>query len=524
MTPAPESNNRLDLLKRAIADSTALFLLNQPLPALPPIVPWGPGDSSPDKPFSRLVPPPQEDPGTYAAVTELLLTVCFALRTTSKAFEEKEESKSELEGPIVLGKTPLSSLKEEEIRDYLRQLPSGFLEGPDEQVVSLSPSERESLLKTVTDAALFVLSNPKAETLPHPLVELAFEVAELELSEKELPISLLCAALHTLHAEIEQQMIVARWEGDDTGYKLLVAIEKEYANHFPLVDSGASLREGALVEQGEIGFSDKDPLGTWNLHECIALVVKNTRTGRIFLAHVDYDRDLERLDSAFKKLGTVGGDTLQVRLVGAKYDDMSGDSRQALASHTTLHRTLTELHQACLRCGVEGEILSAQVLEEHQPSAFIVEPESFSLTHAVIPSSSQDAILRRALLLLDEWDTELRDGPDLIEKQEKAPLILSAEAHARLQDLLVLPEGWLLSQRMQEEFFTDWPDEFSVRWKHEMREIRRALESAYADLFAESVPDSSFLELVRQFPIAVGDGAKRYNEVLRQCISDYLKG
>lgn len=516
----PQSETKSALITRALADAAALFLLSQSLPATTrethhPTDPL-PSDRSfttSEDLFSTLSTPrrPHSPEGTHAPegspILEFGLLLGFALGARGSR-QEKETSASLPPTSVTLGSGDISLGTPESIREYLRSLPSGFTP---ETINSHSPLWVERLPATLGQTLLLGVQEDKiTDRMGHFISQV------VEEGGATLPI--LCTLLHDLHEILEDQMHIEKWDHDDPRYQCLLELEREYAVHSPLLEA-VDMQDGFIVEQGEIGFSETTPLSTWNLHECVALAVRNDRTGKMFLAHLDYDRDLHGLADALERLGTVASDQVSIRIVGAKYDQGPEECEQTLASRTTLHRVLTELDRACAAKEIQGTIVSAQVCEEDQPTALTIDPISFSLCQGTVSASAPDIHLRRAVLILDEWDTELKRGPDLLNPEAaRTPIILSPTAHSRLQELLFVPDGYLLSERMHDEFFTGWPKDHVLRWKFEVREIRTALQESYSSLFADITPQEEHLKLLRELPIAVGEGSEVHNRALRELI------
>lgn len=181
--------------------------------------------------------------------------------------------------------------------------------------------------------------------------------------------------------------------------------------------------DARMVEQKEIGFSDREPLGSGNIHDCICVCVRNSVSGKVGIAHIDTNTDIHSLKILFDGLeypGRSDETRFQVRLVGARFMHRA-EKEHAERSQNNFMNVLGFLTQT-----KNVEIISAAVGNMKQPTSFVLDPQSFNMVEAIpdFPNAYKD--LSGGIPYVESGLNPLRVAFDLTQSPKREPLLLSA--------------------------------------------------------------------------------------------------
>ena len=167
------------------------------------------------------------------------------------------------------------------------------------------------------------------------------------------------------------------------------------------------------VEQGEIGFSANEPMGTDNVCDCLAVIVRDPVTKKTALAHVDAATGHGALKDVFDRMPKPGPQDppLQVRLVGSSQTTNPNAKRN-------LSRVISSLQDQHV------DILSADVLNEKAPSTFVVDPKTFEVKEAFPARDNPDRYIATGIKLVTTANDNagLRVAFDLTASPERAAI------------------------------------------------------------------------------------------------------
>jgi hypothetical protein len=181
---------------------------------------------------------------------------------------------------------------------------------------------------------------------------------------------------------------------------------------------GAADATAHRIEQGEMGFSADKPIGTDNVSQCVVLMLHDPVSKKTGLAHVDIESDKKSLDLMFKRMPK---NQLQARIIGARFDtDMD--------SHINLEGVIDFLRSR------DVDLLSADILNYHGPSAMVVDPKTFEVKEAVPEGHNVNRQLSNALHLFAGLEKDVHLSFDFTISPERAPLLLNRAAVAKLRD------------------------------------------------------------------------------------------
>lgn len=179
------------------------------------------------------------------------------------------------------------------------------------------------------------------------------------------------------------------------------------------------------VEQGEVGYTIDQRIGTDSLAQCISPIMQNTDTKMTALAHIDFGCDVGSIDDVLRRLGYDGsGPPISLRLVGGNNANTSSNDavNQKMASNATNNvvRLLTHLQKRNIN------IISSDILDGEQPISVVVDPHNFSLHEAVPGKENPDFFLAqgRALLFYGEG-RPLFDAFDLSKSVDRNPIYIN---------------------------------------------------------------------------------------------------
>lgn len=141
------------------------------------------------------------------------------------------------------------------------------------------------------------------------------------------------------------------------------------------------------VEQHEVGFSNKEKIGTDNIQQCVAVILHDPVTKKTALAHVDKFTDASSLSDVIKQFPP--GTKLNAYLVGGR--DRSPGSKEV--SDENIRKVSTELQKHS-----SVNVKAADVGDKGAPSGIVFDPQTGKLEHAV-PGKHHETTPERKLLL-----------------------------------------------------------------------------------------------------------------------------
>jgi chemotaxis receptor (MCP) glutamine deamidase CheD len=194
------------------------------------------------------------------------------------------------------------------------------------------------------------------------------------------------------------------------------------------------------VEQAEIGFSDKAPIGTDNVRDCVCVMVRDPVTHKTGLAHIDYSTGIYSLQRLFDRMPA--DSRLEVRLVGACYGK---DKELSDTSIENMQKVTNFLS------GKNVDILSTDIYDENQPRAVVVNPETFAITEQRPGKENPDKRLGNGMPFISFPGKSLHVAFDLTRSPERAPHLLTENEVSCIGN-----ESHRVPQRIYEGFKQNW--------------------------------------------------------------------
>jgi hypothetical protein len=173
------------------------------------------------------------------------------------------------------------------------------------------------------------------------------------------------------------------------------------------------------VEQGGIGFSADEPIGTEHVGNCVAVIARDPLSGKTGLAHYDALSTPESLQCLFDNLPDR---KLDIVLIGAMYDeDTVGDDYLRDTSASNLKDVLGFLADKNVN------VVGARIHDPNQPTNFVVNPKDFSFAPVSPDRPNPDKDLAFARKFLTGQKQPLAIEFDLTQSKERFPYLLDSE-------------------------------------------------------------------------------------------------
>ncbi len=173
------------------------------------------------------------------------------------------------------------------------------------------------------------------------------------------------------------------------------------------------------VEQGGIGFSAEEPIGTEHVGNCVAVIARDPVTGKTGLAHYDAVSTPESLERLFDRLPDR---RLDVVLIGAMYDENTvGNDYLRDTSRSNLNDVLSFL------ANKNVNIVGARIHDPNQPTNFVVSPKDFSFAPVSPDIPNPDKGLAFARNFLAAPKQPLAVEFDLTQSKDRFPYLLDRE-------------------------------------------------------------------------------------------------
>lgn len=167
------------------------------------------------------------------------------------------------------------------------------------------------------------------------------------------------------------------------------------------------------VEEGEIGFSADERIGTDLVSQCVTILARDPKTHKTAIAHIDYQVNLDSLDQLFAGFGD---GKIEMRLIGASHTESDH-------SKNNLEKVLRHLADKNV------DIISADILQGPSAAAnAVVDPKDFSVEEKIPTRHTINANIGNALLSFCKNGKPLEVQFDLTKNKERAPIFLTREA------------------------------------------------------------------------------------------------
>lgn len=359
-------------------------------------------------------------------------------------------------------------------------------------------------------------------------------IAYTELGDKERAIELLIQARQNFE---ESNDIVNFYYSSDHAHNLImeviienVELKDKYsklANDLrKSVVSNYSYREGSLedknayrIEQGELGFSSKEPMGTDNLQSCSCIILRDAITKKTALAHFDHGTKTDSLDLMFSRLPK--NNQLESKLFGTR-----GNNWNKKTSQANLNKVSKYLKDKNVN------VLSSDVLEDEEHiSSLTVYPETFEVKALSPSKNSQDKEIAtfKAQLLHDK---PIRVAFDLTTTKERAPVLLTKTAVEEIRDRYLGKSDIdiYLYERDVEESKADTTYEVAKsiiitnEYEKQFNAIATILEEKFKEFEEKGLNprgevNRNFLNALAEAPIHIGINA----EIANKPLVDFIK-
>ncbi len=252
------------------------------------------------------------------------------------------------------------------------------------------------------------------------------------------------------------------------------------------------------IEQGGIGFSADEPIGTEHVGNCVAVIARDPTTGKTGLAHYDALSTQESLQSLFDRLPE---GNLDVVIIGAMYhENAMGNDYLQKTSASNLDDVLHFLSSKNVN------IIGVRISDPQQPTNFIVDPKDFSF-HPVspnIPNSDKDLAFARKFLTGQKQPLTIEF--DMTESKERFPYFLDETQVQNINDHV---KGKSFAE------VAAWHRSLGARGGFEDVQANLSLECylpAYERAIDSLIRDHGTTEsMVRSQPIYVGENADLAN-------------
>lgn len=183
--------------------------------------------------------------------------------------------------------------------------------------------------------------------------------------------------------------------------------------------SAAIYSSAHRIEQGGIGFSADEPIGTEHVGNCVAVIARDPVSGKTGLAHYDAVSAPESLQRLFDNLPDR---KLDIVLIGAMYDENTvGNDYLRDTSTSNLKDVLNFL------ANKNVNIVGARIHDPDQPTNFVVNPKDFSFSSVSpdIPNPDKDLAFARKFLTGQKQPLAVEF--DLTQSKERFPYLLDSE-------------------------------------------------------------------------------------------------
>lgn len=278
-------------------------------------------------------------------------------------------------------------------------------------------------------------------------------------------------------------------------------------------------RQGGLasdahrIEEGEVGFSSRERIGTDNVSQCLAIIAQSPITKKTGVTHLDNQVDIQSLDHFFEQIGT---DRLQIRLVGARF---IGDVR----SLRNIKAVMDFMHH------VHGDVISADIYDgDDGPSTLVVDPQTFTLEEKIPAYPNRHEMASNAVLNFTKDGKPLITQFDFTQSANRAPIHLGS---SMLQDFRAHYLGkreWEIERHLMIEDYADRP--ICVRWMkglealywQEWAPLHQHLEEKLASGQVPQKDAQKAYQALNWQSFYVGDGAPTFNRAIHNWLENDL--
>lgn len=179
--------------------------------------------------------------------------------------------------------------------------------------------------------------------------------------------------------------------------------------------------ESYMISQGCYGTSKNAPIGTQHVANCIAIVLRDSKTNLTSLVHFDAHTSPESLDKVFKNFE---GQSREAAIIGAKYAETDDSNYKGYYQDTSRTNLLTVLS---LLAAKDVKLTSAWVADINQPHAFLIDTKSGQM-HVGTPSITdpeQNILFATRYFSAGPHDIAL--AYDLTKSKERTPMPLNEQ-------------------------------------------------------------------------------------------------
>lgn len=192
------------------------------------------------------------------------------------------------------------------------------------------------------------------------------------------------------------------------------------------------------IEQGEVGYSIDQRIGTDFLAQCISPIIQNPMTKMTALAHIDQAVDIESLDDVLRILGyDYLGAPLLVRLVGGNDSDASGNAGSKKFMASVANENVLRLLEYLKKRNVN--IVSSDIMQGGQPTSVVVDPVQFSLQEAIPGKENPDFYLAQGRAILGVGERPLYEAFNLACSADRSPIKIDRRLVMALYSLSNVP-------------------------------------------------------------------------------------
>lgn len=276
----------------------------------------------------------------------------------------------------------------------------------------------------------------------------------------------------------------------------------------------SSAKPALRVMQGEVGFSDRQLIGTENFFDCIVMILRDPESCKTSLTHFDYGRDFQSLMLILERMPRR---ELEAILLGAGYAQNDNASRHQR------ERSLTNIRDIYAFLSDKNvNIVASHMGNEFQPTSVVVDPQSFEC-HLAIPSIDNFDAWTFGRRYLTKGPHLLHVAFDTTDSDKRFPVLLTRDEVAALSTLQGMDEGsraeWL-ERNGDLEHHTSSSAEIRARQIGVLCE-EYACEITRIMNWVKSCNPSFNRDVLSGIPVYVGKHAGGYN---RKIVADLFEG
>ncbi|MDB2415004.1 hypothetical protein N9W34_04450 [Rickettsiales bacterium] len=185
----------------------------------------------------------------------------------------------------------------------------------------------------------------------------------------------------------------------------ILKLRQHIAETFPRRRGEKVYSDILSVEEGAMGITKDEPIGTFLVECCVCMAIKDRTSENVALIHANTYSDLSSLPELLREKG-INLNNSDIRITGGRHNKTKmSDSHMGLIEQA--ESNLAAVQELLEDSG--GNIISADIIDSDSPRSFIVNPKTFELEKAFPARDNIMAQLRNMRKLGNK--TEKRSVP-----------------------------------------------------------------------------------------------------------------